>query len=239
MQEAVSGKWRDGGGSADFRARGQGQGSRAGAKGRVGGLGADAKTAVTRGADDGGVGFRPRPGRGYLASLQQSLPQTLPWSLQHSTQDLPLSAQHFLQASPAKALVLRAVRARRERSVFMGIQRWIWVSRHEVPTRGRRGKRGCRGTWVPCPMGGGQGRSFAPVPEPVISDRAGRLRSTGHSAAGRAGRVRFVAAPAGRRPVPVRRWSARSKTRSAAAPTPGEQPEPGGVRQRFPEKADG
>lgn len=52
-------------------------------------------------------------------SLQQSLPQALPASLQHSAQDLPLSEQHFLQASPARRLVETAARARMERIVFI------------------------------------------------------------------------------------------------------------------------
>lgn len=58
--------------------------------------------------------------RDYFSfSLQQSLPQVLPASLQHSAQDLPLSEQHFLHASPAKRLVERAAMARVVRIVFM------------------------------------------------------------------------------------------------------------------------
>jgi hypothetical protein len=74
-------------------------------------------------------------------SLQQSLPQVLPASLQHSAQDLPLSEQHFLQASPAMRLVERAARARMERIVFMMLGKIrFWVSLtdfsdfgHEIP----------------------------------------------------------------------------------------------------------
>lgn len=72
---------------------------------------------------------QPLPGGGWRLgsqsvsrdyfSLQQSLPQVLPASLQQVAQDLPLSAQHFLQASPAKRLVERAARARTVRIVFM------------------------------------------------------------------------------------------------------------------------
>jgi hypothetical protein len=62
-------------------------------------------------------------------SLQQSLPQVLPASLQHSAQDLPLSEQHFLQASPAMRLVERAARARMERIVFMMLDKFrFWIS---------------------------------------------------------------------------------------------------------------
>jgi hypothetical protein len=62
-------------------------------------------------------------------SLQQSLPQVLLASLQHSAQDLPLSEQHFLQASPAMRLVERAARARMERIVFMMLDKFrFWIS---------------------------------------------------------------------------------------------------------------
>jgi hypothetical protein len=58
-------------------------------------------------------------------SLQQSLPQALPASLQQVAQDLPLSAQHFLQASPANAELEMAARAMRDRMVFIIFEMFI------------------------------------------------------------------------------------------------------------------
>jgi hypothetical protein len=62
----------------------------------------------------------------YFFSLQQSLSQVLPASLQHSAQDLPLSEQHLLQASPEKAEVERAARVRNDKIVFIVVDiEWI------------------------------------------------------------------------------------------------------------------
>lgn len=75
------------------------------------------EAAVTL-ADDGGL---VRSGKDYF-SLQQSLPQVLPLSLQHSAQDLPLSLQHESQALPAKAAgTKRAMAVRRVRIDFISL----------------------------------------------------------------------------------------------------------------------
>jgi hypothetical protein len=80
------------------------------------------------GFPDGGVVPRQSSFKAYFSALQQSLPQTLPFSLQQVAQ---LSPQHFLQVLPAASTgeaAARMARARRERESFIRFGS-VWILR--------------------------------------------------------------------------------------------------------------